>query len=156
MGAELARLVGGVPALHDAVELVRPLVGRVASEPRRLDHAAALRRRGLLVLAGEIIFADPRDKPGDAADLLEHFRRLALGMQCLAAASDKIPRPPQRLDLPGLVFLGDCREAHDVPIFLGQHVADQIVPRVKPEGRLSCSRCMITTIFPFRLSFSRL
>jgi hypothetical protein len=91
-----------------------------------------------------------------AADLLEHFRRLALGMQCLAAASGKIPRPPQRLDLPGLVFLGDCREAHDVPIFLGQHVADEIVPRVKPEGRLSCSRCMITTIFPFRLSFSRL
>src|SRR5271163_2623258 len=31
--AELARLVGGVPALHDAVELVRPLVRGVAPEP---------------------------------------------------------------------------------------------------------------------------
>ena len=30
----------------------------VAREPRRLDHAAALRCRGLPVLAGEIVFAD--------------------------------------------------------------------------------------------------
>src|SRR5271163_401369 len=82
-------------------KLVRPLVRGVIPEPRRLDHAAALRCRGLLVLAGEIVFADR------AADLLEHLGWLALGMQCLAAPSGKIPRPPQRLDLPGLVFLGD-------------------------------------------------
>ena len=37
--AELGRLVGGVRALHDAVETVGPLVRRVAPEPRRLDDA---------------------------------------------------------------------------------------------------------------------
>src|ERR1700730_8580241 len=50
--AELGRLVGGVPALHDAVESGGQLIGRVSPEPRRLDHAAALRCRHLLVLAG--------------------------------------------------------------------------------------------------------
>src|SRR5439155_7074386 len=79
--AELGRLVGGVPALHDAVEPVGPLVRRIAPEPRRLDHAAAQRRGGLLVLAGEIVFADR------AAELFEHIRRLALGMQCLARSA---------------------------------------------------------------------
>jgi hypothetical protein len=58
--AELARFVGGVPALHNAVEFLRPLVRHVVLEPRRLDHAAALWCRGLLVLAGEIVFADVR------------------------------------------------------------------------------------------------
>src|SRR3984893_4532073 len=76
--AELGRLVGGVPALHDAVEEDGPLTGRVSPEPRRLDHAAALGCGHLLVLAGEIILAD---RP---ADLLEHGGRLALGMQGLA------------------------------------------------------------------------
>jgi hypothetical protein len=109
-----------------------------------------------MILAGEIIFADPRDKPGDVADLLEHRRRLALGMQRLAPPPRKVPRPPHRLDRVPLVLLGDRREAQRPPIFLGQHVADQIVPRVKPEGRLSCSRCMISTMAPFRLSLSRL
>ena len=37
MGAELRGLVGGIPALHDLVELVGPLVCRVAREPRGLD-----------------------------------------------------------------------------------------------------------------------
>ena len=40
-------------ALHDTVEFLRPLVGRVALEPYHLDRAAALRRRRLLVLAGQ-------------------------------------------------------------------------------------------------------
>jgi hypothetical protein len=35
-------------------------------------------------------------------------------------------------------------------------MAREIVPRVTPEGRLSCSRCMITMIAPLRVSFSRL
>ena len=48
-------------------------------------------------------------------------------MQRLAAASGKMPRPQYRLDRPGLVLLGDCLEAHDLPIFLGQHMADQII-----------------------------
>jgi hypothetical protein len=43
----------------------------------------------LLVLAGEIVFADPRDKPGDAADLLDGRQWLALGVQCLAALPRK-------------------------------------------------------------------
>ena len=67
-------------------------VGRVIPEPYRLDEPAPLRRGHLPVLArdrrnevsGEL-FADPRDKPGDAADLLKGRQRLALGVQCLAA-----------------------------------------------------------------------
>jgi hypothetical protein len=58
-------------------------VWRVAPEPRRLDHATALRRGPLLVLAGEVIFAE------GAANLLEGRQRLALGMQCLAALPGK-------------------------------------------------------------------
>jgi len=87
VGAELGGLVGGVPALHDAVELVGPLVCRVTLEPSRLDHAAALRRRHLLVLAGEIVFADR------AAELLEHCGRLAIGMQRPARLAVKDCRP---------------------------------------------------------------
>jgi hypothetical protein len=105
-----------------------------------LDHAAALRGRGLLLLAGEIIFAD------GAADLLEHGERLAFGVQCLAARPRHAPALQRRLDHVGFVILGDRRKAHDLPGLLCQHVADQVVPRVMPEGRLSCSRCMIKTI----------
>ena len=61
--AELGSLVGGVPALHDAIKLLRPFVWRVTPEPSRPDEPAALRRRYLLVLAGEIILTDPRGKP---------------------------------------------------------------------------------------------
>ena len=41
--AELGRLVGGVPALHDAVEALRPVLLAVALEPFRLDQAATLK-----------------------------------------------------------------------------------------------------------------
>jgi hypothetical protein len=119
-------------------------------EPHPLDQTAAQWRGGLLVLTGEIIFTDC------PADLLEHPERLAFGVQCLAPAPGKMPRPPHRLDRPGLVLLGDCREAHDLPVLLGQHVADQIIPRVKPKGRLSCNRCMIRMMAPFCLSLRRL
>jgi hypothetical protein len=44
-------------------------------EPRLLDQTAAQWRGGLLVLAGEIIFAD------HPADLLQHRERVALGVQ---------------------------------------------------------------------------
>ena len=44
----------------------------IALEPFRLDQAAAERGRGLLILAGEIVFAD---RP---ADVLEGGERLAL------------------------------------------------------------------------------
>ena len=35
-------------------------------------------------------------------------------------------------------------------------LADQIVPRVKPEDSLSCKRCMIRMMAPFSLSLRRL
>src|SRR6516162_4267202 len=50
----LGGLVGGVPALHDLVELVGPLICGVAAEPHGFDQAAALRRWCLLVLAGKL------------------------------------------------------------------------------------------------------
>jgi hypothetical protein len=102
--------------------------------------------RDLLVLAGEIVFAER------AADLLEHRRRLALEVHGLARlateglTSEHCRGPVQ------LLLVGNRREAHDLPRLLRQHVAGEVVPRVKPEGRLSCSRCMIST----SLSFSRL
>ena len=56
--------------------------------------------RGLLVLAGEIIFADR------AADMLEHGARLALRVQCLAALAGEMLRPEERVDQLALVVLG--------------------------------------------------
>src|SRR5689334_19797596 len=46
----LGRLVGGVPALHDAVEPFRQFALAIALEPFRLDQAAAQRGGGLLIL----------------------------------------------------------------------------------------------------------
>ena len=127
------------------------LLGRsFAAQLRNLDHAAALRRRRLLVLAGEIIFAER------AADLLEHRRRLALGMQRLARLPAEGLPTEHGLDPVQLVLVGDRRETHDLPRLLRQHVAGEVIPRVKPEGRLSCSRCMISTMAPVSLSLSRL
>jgi hypothetical protein len=119
--AELGRLVGGVPALHDALEGGGQLFRQVTPEPGRLDETAAQRGGRLLVLAGEIVFADR------AADMLEHRARLALRMQRLAAPSREMLRSQHRVDQLGLVVLGDCREAHDVPRLLRQHVAGEIV-----------------------------
>jgi hypothetical protein len=47
------------------------------------------------------------------------------------------------------VLFGNHRKTDDLPILLRQYVAGQIVPRVTPEGRLSCSRCIISMITPF-------
>src|SRR5439155_6572114 len=44
--AELGRLVGGVPALHDTVEEGGPLARRVSPEPRRLDFILCPRNSG--------------------------------------------------------------------------------------------------------------
>src|SRR5271168_242580 len=71
--AELARLVGGVPALDDAVEALGQVVLSIALEPFLLDQATAQRRRRLLILAGKVVFAD---RPPDA---VEGFEWLALG-----------------------------------------------------------------------------
>src|SRR6266446_1752837 len=70
--AELGRLVGGVPALDDAVEALRPFVLTVALEPLHLDQTAAQGGGRLLILAGEIVFAN------SPANALEGLERLAL------------------------------------------------------------------------------
>jgi hypothetical protein len=115
----------------------------------RFVHSV-LRRRRLLVLAGKIVFAE------GAAKLPEHFGRLALGVQGLARlAAEGLPSE-HGLDSVPFVLLGDHRQAHNLSILLCQHMAREVVPRVKPEGRLSCSPCMISTIAPESLSLSRL
>ena len=75
----------------------------------------------MLILAGEIVFADR------AADAVEDFERLAVGMQGLALTAREGLRSPDRLDLVHLVGFGDRREAHDLPGLLPEHVADEIV-----------------------------
>ena len=108
VGAELGGLVGGVPALHDLVEFLGKLVCCVILEPRGLDNAAARGRRGLLVLAGEIVLAE------GAAELCQHFRGLALGMQRLARFAAKALPPEYGRDLVQFVLPGNRRQAHDV------------------------------------------
>ena len=61
--AELGRLVRGIPALHDAVEALRPVLLIVAPEPAFLDQTTAERRRGLLVLAGEASAGERTGQP---------------------------------------------------------------------------------------------
>src|SRR5271155_4045419 len=68
--AEFRRLVGGVPALHDAVEALRSLALAVALEPFGFHHAAAQWRGRLLILSGEVVFAD------GPPDVLKGFERL--------------------------------------------------------------------------------
>ena len=60
--AELGGLVGGVPALHDALEAIRLFVLTIALEPFGLDQAVAQWGGGLLILAGEI--DGQRARPG--------------------------------------------------------------------------------------------
>ena len=81
---ELGGRVGGVPALHDAVER-RQLVRLVAAEPGGFDHAPAGGRGRLLVLGGEMIVADGR------ADGVQRLERLAL-----ARAKRRPPRGERR------------------------------------------------------------
>jgi hypothetical protein len=40
------------------------------------------------------------------------------------------------------------REPHHLPPLLRQYMAGEVVPRVTPEGRLSCSRCLISRSQP--------
>ena len=71
--------------------------------------------------AGKIIFAE------SAADLLEHFRRLALGMQGSAGFAVEGLPSEHRLDPVQLVVIGDRRETHDLPRLLRQHVTGDVV-----------------------------
>ena len=93
------------------------------------------------MLVGEIVFTD---RPPDT---VEHLKRLAVGMQRLALTTCEASRFQDRLDPVLLVLFGDCREAQNFPLLLAEDVADQVV---------SCSRCMMMTMAPRRLSFCRL
>ena len=48
-------------------------------------------------------------------------------MQCLTAPTLEATRPHQAVDDDRLVMTGDRRKADDLPVFLRQHMADQIV-----------------------------
>jgi hypothetical protein len=75
----------------------------------------------LLVLAGEIVFADR------TADLLEHLGRLALGVQGLARfAAEGLPAE-HGIEPVKFVLVGDRRETHHLPILLRQHVAREVI-----------------------------
>jgi hypothetical protein len=75
-----------------------------------VDEAAAQRSRALLILPHEIVFADR------AADALERLKRFPLWMQWLAAPPREGLRTLDRRDLMHLVFFGNCRKAHDLPV----------------------------------------
>ena len=68
--AELGGFVSGVPALHDALEALRPFVLTIAPEPFGLDQAAAQGSRGLLILAGKVVLANR------ATDVVQNGERL--------------------------------------------------------------------------------
>ena len=104
--AELGGLVGGVPALHDAVEALRQLVRPVAFEPFGFDQAAAQWGGGLLILAGEVVFAD---RPADAVKGVE---RLAVGVQRFARSAREGTGSPDGVDPVHLVGFGDRRKPH--------------------------------------------
>src|SRR6202035_820286 len=89
--AELGRLVGGVPALDDVVEALRPFVLAIALEPLHLHEAAAQWGGGLLILAGEIVF------PDGAADPLEGVGGLPPGGERLSLPRPKAKRAPDAL-----------------------------------------------------------
>src|SRR5580693_9267011 len=90
---------------------------------------------------------------GEAARAFRAARARVQGLARLAA--EGLPSE-HGLDSVPFVLLGDHRQAHNLSILLCQHMAREVVPRVKPEGRLSCSLCMISTIVPESLSLSRL
>jgi hypothetical protein len=139
--AELGRLVGGVPALHDALELLRQRARLAVPEPGRFDQAAAQWRGGLLVLAGEIVFAD------HMAEVLEHRQRLAGWMQCLAVMPGQQFRSQDRIHGLRLVGLGDRRTGT---------TSQSSCASTWPTRSSSCRRCMISTIAPASLSLNRL
>src|SRR5262249_28124608 len=75
----------------------------------------------LLILAGEVVFADR------AANAVEGFDRLALGVQRFALTAPKASRSPDRLDFVDLVGFGDRRKTQDLPLLLRENVADEFV-----------------------------
>jgi hypothetical protein len=96
----------------------------------------------LLVLAGEIVFAD---RP---SDVVEGFERLAIWVQSLTLTAAEAFRFPNGLDPVHLVGFG---------AIAGKLTTSQgSCARTWPTRSSSCSRCMMMTIAPLRLSLSRL
>src|SRR5262249_61973819 len=84
-------------------------------------QTAAERRGRLLILAGEVVFTER------AADAVESFDRLALGVQRFALTPPEASRSPDRLDPMHLVGFRDRRKAQDLPRLLRENVADEVV-----------------------------
>jgi hypothetical protein len=79
------------------------------------------------------LFADPRDKPGDAADLLEHRQRLARRMQRLALPPHEDARPRQRID-PTCVSSTSAIAGKRT---ISQSSTIRLTPVVKESGRIA-------------------
>src|SRR5436305_2000154 len=93
----------------------------IALEPGFLHQAAAGGSRGLLILAGKIITAEAR------ADLLERDERLVLRMENLAGLPGESLAAKGGLDDMLFPGLRNRRKGDDLPFFLCQDVADEIV-----------------------------
>ena len=72
-------------------------------------------------MAGEIVLTDR------AAELLQHLARLALGVQGFTRSAAKDLPPEHGLDPVPLVLVGNRRQAHDLPLLLGQYMAGEVV-----------------------------
>ena len=75
----------------------------------------------MLILVREVVFA------ARPPDTVEHFKQLAVGVQCLALTASEASRSQDRLNPVLLVFFGDCREAQNFPLLLAEDVADEVV-----------------------------
>jgi hypothetical protein len=93
----------------------------IAPEPFRFDETAAERRGRLLVLTGKGVF------PHLPTQLLECFERLALGMQRLALAPPENTAAERCAVFVLLIFFRNRREPHHLPVFLAEHMANQVV-----------------------------
>ena len=130
---ELGRLARRVPALDDLIEARWALLWAIAPKPGFLDHSAAGRRRRLLILSGEVIFADSR------SDALQRFEQFALRVKRCTGHSRERPAAKGRFDEVLFVDFGDRRERDGLP---------PLLLRTWPTKSSSCSRCMMMTIAP--------
>src|SRR5207245_1320361 len=117
---ELGRLVRSIPALHNPAEARRLLAGLVKPQPGGSHQITADRDRVLLVLASKGEFA------ASLPDAREGLQRFALRMQGFARATHISTPAKGCLDDAGLVFGGDRRKGHYLPLFLLEHMAHEI------------------------------
>jgi hypothetical protein len=144
---EFGRLVGGVLAGDDALELPRRLLSPVAGEPGRLDEPAAKRRRRLLVLAGKVVFADPRDKPGDAPDAGEGS---AEGYARISGRNGRTA-PIASKNCDSVACRSSARR-----LLPARRPVSGACPDIRPSNRPSATRISTASVFPASLSLPRL